>query len=125
MSFDLHFKMPHLESLTCINTSPYVFNFNQEKIDIVLTEQADVIFEDKDKDGNDKVKNMAYIKARLYDKAVLDLSHFRKINTLNAELKDFSKILMPILPADNLTFRAGDSTRIAAPSSLFKLGFEK
>jgi hypothetical protein len=125
MSFDLHLKMPNLESLTCDNTSPYILNFNQDKLDIALTKQAHVIFEDKDKEGKDKVKNMSYVKAQINDKAVLDLSRITQIKNLNIDLKDRSKILMPILAADKLTMRAGDSTRISAPSHLFKQGIEK
>jgi hypothetical protein len=125
MSYDLHLKMPFLESITCANVSPYVLNFNQEKIDLVLTGQAHFIFENKDKNGNNKVKSMAYVKAQINDKAVLDLSQFTKINTLDLDIKDYSKISMPVLPADKLTLRAGDSTRIAAPSILFKKGIEK
>jgi hypothetical protein len=125
MSFDLRLKMPNLESLSCDNTSPYILNFNQDKLDIVLTKQAHVIFEDKDIAGKDKVKNMSYVKAHINDKAVLDLSRITQIKTLDIDLKDRSKILMPILAADKLTLRADDSTRIAAPSHLFKQGIEK
>jgi hypothetical protein len=116
--FDLRINAPQLESITCLNTSSDVIGFNQNNIKIDLIGQSVLSFLDTD-------KNMTSLKAHLEGRSMLDLSHYRKIHSLDVDLKDHSKLLMPVLPIENLTLLAGDSTRIAAPSSLFKLGFKK
>ena len=118
VSFDLRLNTPQLESITCLNVSPDMIGFIQNKLNIVLTEHSVLTF----------VKNhnrMDFLKAKLQDKAVLKLSPYLKIDTLDVNLKDHSKLQMPVLAVENLKLQTQDSTSITAPSRLFKKGIEK
>lgn len=118
VSFDLRLNAPHLESITCLNVSPDMIGFIQNKLNIALIGHSILTF----------VKNhneMILIKAMLQDKAVLKLSPYLKIDTLDVNLKDHSKLQMPVLAVENLNLQTADSTSITAPSRLFKKGIEK
>ena len=112
-TYNLAITAPQLESITFKHVSSDVTGLNQKHLNMVLTGRSIVTF-------INQFSDMTSIQATLKDKAVLELSPSMKISSLDVDLKNQSKLRMPVRPSESFKFNAGDGTFIEASSKFFK-----